>query len=243
MAIQFRCPSCRQPIEVDDEFRGQPAACPYCRRVVTVPAESELAPAGVVVARPANPEVSGGALSTPHAGGSSDAGSQSSQERSSPTPVPAWRNYGTTPPPLPPTYATFEPPPEARALEKAAQQRAATYGNYALVCGALTMMMYILLLGTVWSVFGSRYMALATQPTRQAISPEQLEADLRAAPGAMGRLLAFQIGAFFFGVFAAGFSIASLRSRNNWRGWTGIAMCAPMFVCTCAGVVLQVLSG
>lgn len=54
MAIQFACPSCTQPIEVDDTYAGRNAICPYCRREVVVPASSTYAAAGVV-ARPAQP--------------------------------------------------------------------------------------------------------------------------------------------------------------------------------------------
>jgi hypothetical protein len=42
MAIQFHCPSCRQPIEVDGEYALKEVACPYCRKVVTAPAASTL---------------------------------------------------------------------------------------------------------------------------------------------------------------------------------------------------------
>jgi DNA-directed RNA polymerase subunit RPC12/RpoP len=42
MAIRFHCSGCGQPIEVDDEHAEQAAECPYCQRVVTVPAKSTL---------------------------------------------------------------------------------------------------------------------------------------------------------------------------------------------------------
>ena len=42
MAIQFACPACQQPIEVDDEWASQTVSCPYCRRIVRAPAESTL---------------------------------------------------------------------------------------------------------------------------------------------------------------------------------------------------------
>ena len=42
MAIQFNCPGCRQPVEVDDEWAGEHVSCPFCKRVVTVPAESTI---------------------------------------------------------------------------------------------------------------------------------------------------------------------------------------------------------
>ncbi|MCH8968207.1 MAG: hypothetical protein IIA66_03700 [Planctomycetes bacterium] len=42
MAIQFNCPGCRQPVEVDDEWAGEHVTCPFCQRVVTAPAESTI---------------------------------------------------------------------------------------------------------------------------------------------------------------------------------------------------------
>ncbi len=42
MAIQFNCPGCRQPVEVDDEWAGEHVACPFCQRVVTAPTESTI---------------------------------------------------------------------------------------------------------------------------------------------------------------------------------------------------------
>lgn len=41
MAIQFPCPSCRQPIEVDDEWASSHVGCPYCHKTVLAPAVSE----------------------------------------------------------------------------------------------------------------------------------------------------------------------------------------------------------
>lgn len=42
MVIQFQCIACGQPIEVDDEWVLKRVACPYCRKTITAPAESEL---------------------------------------------------------------------------------------------------------------------------------------------------------------------------------------------------------
>ncbi|MHC4066193.1 MAG: hypothetical protein ACYSUI_17085 [Planctomycetota bacterium] len=53
MAIQFQCPACSQPLEVDDEWASKPVACPYCRKTVTAPeASSFVPPAGPVLATP-----------------------------------------------------------------------------------------------------------------------------------------------------------------------------------------------
>lgn len=42
MSIQFRCTSCQQAIETDDEMAGQNATCPYCRQITPVPLQSNL---------------------------------------------------------------------------------------------------------------------------------------------------------------------------------------------------------
>ncbi|NLE58955.1 MAG: hypothetical protein GX616_11375 [Planctomycetes bacterium] len=52
MAIRFACPSCRQPIEIDDEWAGQSVGCPYCRKVITAPAVSSWPSEQVPVATP-----------------------------------------------------------------------------------------------------------------------------------------------------------------------------------------------
>ena len=44
MVLQFLCPSCGHPIEIDDEWSSQSVACPYCRNTVTAPAESNFVP-------------------------------------------------------------------------------------------------------------------------------------------------------------------------------------------------------
>jgi hypothetical protein len=41
MAIQFSCPACGQPIEVDDEYGEHRVSCPYCRNIVNAPSESD----------------------------------------------------------------------------------------------------------------------------------------------------------------------------------------------------------
>jgi hypothetical protein len=41
MAIQFKCPSCAQPIEVDDPWAGRSVACPFCEHTVTAPLASD----------------------------------------------------------------------------------------------------------------------------------------------------------------------------------------------------------
>lgn len=42
MTIQFLCPSCKQPIEIDSAWASKTVACPYCRGTVTAPNSSTL---------------------------------------------------------------------------------------------------------------------------------------------------------------------------------------------------------
>jgi len=42
MPIQFKCPSCSQPIEVDDDHAQTQVICYYCSNVITVPDASTL---------------------------------------------------------------------------------------------------------------------------------------------------------------------------------------------------------
>ncbi len=55
MAIRFACPSCQQPIEVDDPLGGQSVACPYCRNVVTAPPTSVWSQGEIPLASPVSP--------------------------------------------------------------------------------------------------------------------------------------------------------------------------------------------
>lgn len=66
MAVQFLCPSCHHPIEIDDEWARQTVACPFCRNTVTAPANSTYSPVETVpAARGIEPARSG---ELPHAG-------------------------------------------------------------------------------------------------------------------------------------------------------------------------------
>ena len=59
MAIRFKCPSCHQPIEVDDVDAGSDVLCYYCRSAVKVPSQSQSAvdTGGMKVATPAGAEL------------------------------------------------------------------------------------------------------------------------------------------------------------------------------------------
>ncbi len=56
MPIQFYCPACHRPIEVDDEAANQIVLCPYCNATHRAPASSNLDPrsATAVASAPAS---------------------------------------------------------------------------------------------------------------------------------------------------------------------------------------------
>ena len=114
MAIQFRCAKCAQPIEVDDVYAGQTAACPYCRHVINVPAESTLDRAPIT-AKPADGET------RPDAVESGDAF----------TPTPDI--------PTPYSGAALHVGPDPSRKERTAR----TYGNYALICTILVSLLFV----------------------------------------------------------------------------------------------------
>lgn len=48
MTIQFVCPSCGNPIEIDSVWGGKPVACPYCHNTVSAPTQSTYEPSNEV---------------------------------------------------------------------------------------------------------------------------------------------------------------------------------------------------
>lgn len=141
MAIRFNCPNCRQPIEVDDEIGGRSAACPYCRRVVNVPAESSYTEEAVDAA-PAAP--------LDDAAGDSGV---SSAER-----------LATRSQPPPPIDLHVGPPPDAK------RRAAATYGIYALISTGIAVVLMIIFVSTLLPILMPLMEGNPTsQPTQQQI--------------------------------------------------------------------------
>ena len=114
MPIQFRCQGCAQPIEVDDVHAGQTAACPYCRRVVTVPTESAL-DEPPIAARPAEEDEDG--------------------QAAPPSESAAPRAGGTMPIPPPPLVGDLHVGPSLTHSDRLAR----TYGNYGLICTGIAL--------------------------------------------------------------------------------------------------------
>ena len=94
MPIQFNCPQCNSPIEVDDEFAEQMATCPYCQAIVHAPPQTTLArPAAAAdMDDPQAAASSGGAVHLPSLPGS-PAGAARVQHPDQVRRARSWGNY------------------------------------------------------------------------------------------------------------------------------------------------------
>jgi hypothetical protein len=202
MAIQFRCPGCSQPIEVDDIHALGNATCPYCRRVVAVPAASDLGAPGLAAARPA--------ADLP---GNGDAPAAVSR-------------------PLPPP-PPFSPAPEQLHVGPSMTYRdqlARTYGNYALICTALFIVIFVATTIYSFSAFMQTYGSNpASQPMVNAAESAKFASD---HPG----IIAGSLGSLFFGIVGLALGIVSVKqtTRENWRGILSVVLCGLFVLFFCA---------
>jgi hypothetical protein len=216
MAIQFPCPSCDQPIEVDDEYGGQAAACPYCRRVVNVPTESSRDIRPAAIARPTMQ-------------------SAEAEPTAQPSEAPARQEFRPEPPP--PGGLHVGPLPRDR------DRVASTYGTYALICTILVVLLVgtIMAYGVVLIMA-----ELGTNPTSQPTPEETVRAQAAAmekmfqSPWVAG----LSLGAEFFAVVGLVLGIVSLRagSRPNWKAVVSLVICGLLALCTC-GTLVSSLTG
>lgn len=239
MSIQFSCSSCGQPIEVDVEFAGKQAGCPYCGNVVNVPTETTYQPGPVSAARPPGP----------------DAGEGESTEaaRSSPATEPA-------PPPPPGSLHVGE---WLTPRERAAR----SFGNCALICTALALLLFGAVMVQVFVVgFDKLEDAGATRPaadtqgvadeqdtaTSQPLTPERLtQRQTEAVEQAMQELqskpvfMVISCGAELFAVIGLALAITSLvqSRRRNWRGVVGVVICGLFVLCICGGTAFRLALG
>jgi hypothetical protein len=219
MAVQFPCPSCSQPIEVDDEYAGGSAACPYCRRVVNVPREStaDLRPA--TMARP-----------TPTTGVAEPAAGASDAEQ--PREI-----RPAVPPPPPPGSLHIGPLPAKR------DRTASTYGTYALICTLLVILLFGSTLVYAVGVFMNELGTSATsRPTPEEMGRAQAAATEKIYQSSW--VAGVSMGALFFAVVGLALGIASLRagSRPNWKAVVSLTVCGMLAICNC-GNLLSSLGG
>jgi hypothetical protein len=169
MAIQFHCPGCSQPIEVDDIHAGQTAACPYCRQVVNVPTESSLGQAPPVSARPAAEVDSAGSSEAPD----------------------GREAFG------PRTFPQQQPPGELHIGPTMThrEQAARTYANYALICTAIAVVLMIATMIYGAALMADRLnTAGSSQPSLDKISQELALEHRSLAVGPLGAMFFAVVG-------------------------------------------------
>ncbi len=167
MAIQFHCPGCSQPIEVDDIHAGQAAACPYCRRVVNVPTESSLGETPPVAARAA-----------------------AEADDAPAPPVPEQGETLASPPPQP-TPGELHIGPTMEYRDRVAR----TYGNYALICtGIAVALMVVTMIYGAALMAGKLDQYVDSQPSLEEISQELALQHPGLAVGPLGAMFFAVVG-------------------------------------------------
>lgn len=209
MAIRFNCPNCRQPIEVDDEIGGRSAACPYCRRVVSVPAESNYTEEAVDAAPAA-----------PLREATADSGVSSVEG-------PAARSQ----PPPPPIDLHVGPPPDAR------RRTAATYGNYALISTSIAVVLMIIYMATVMPIIMPLVSGDTTsQPTAQQLQEAVLQSGkIGIIFGTRVGAAFFSLFGLVFGIA----SLRNSRGFTNWRAVLALVVSGLFLACACFDVVVS----
>jgi DNA-directed RNA polymerase subunit RPC12/RpoP len=216
MAIQFRCPGCSQPIEVDDPFAGKAAQCPYCRRVITVPEQTSFDAGGPIEARPA-------------------------ADATLPPPPPlttvGGTSYGTYSPAdpygRPPAYATR---PAASVHDRGRSGVARVTGNLALI---LTFAAFGLFIGYMFMLVPA-LPQMARMGTSQP-NAQQAEEMLRNAGVNINALALVVCGMMFCVVAGLVLGIASWwqQPAGNWRAWCSVGINAVFLMCMCFGAVMM----
>ena len=210
MAIQFRCPGCTRPIEVDDIHADRSATCPYCRRVIAVPAESDLG----------MPEITPARLG------------EDAPERDTAT-----EGFSrVSPPPIPPAPQGLHIGPSWTYRDQVAR----TYGNYALIC---TVLAIVIMIGTTIYSFSIVQKLMneqsISQPSADPAAMQKISEQLRTDHP---ELSAGPLGAFFFGAVGLILGIISLSHsrRENWRGILAVVLCG-LFVLGFCGILIMTM--
>ncbi|MBU0639090.1 MAG: hypothetical protein KKB50_09520 [Planctomycetes bacterium] len=216
MPIQFPCPGCAQPIEVDDDIAGLNATCPYCRRVISVPTETTLGAEGIPVAHPVPPAPE-------------------------PAEQPAASGYERPPATSLPPGDGLHVGPAAMSRRQIA---ARTYGNYALVCTALVALLFGTMMIMLLSLMVTKLAEGSTsQPTPEQLA--RIQTELLADLSGNSWYLAGSIGSAFFAVVGLVAAIVSLKqsTQNNWRGIVALILCGLYALCFCGSSILSLTGG
>jgi len=145
MAIQFACPACQQPIEVDDEWADQTVSCPYCRRVVRAPAQSTLQLSAIPPA---------------------------SQPASGPPDLPL-ADVGPVPPPPPRGYGHFDPRDTVPPPPMRPRPGPNPIATWSVVTGILAWVSIVLGIGALMPILADVMQPIASTLPSHKLSPQQ----------------------------------------------------------------------
>lgn len=208
MPIQFNCPACSQPIEVDDLVAGKSARCPYCSKVVQAPGQSTLNQAAA--ARPVAP------------------------------PRPAY-----PPPPVPGSSAeglhVGAPPPMLLLSQRWARPAIFCTLLVVVLMGVVGVQLVMASTRVIEKEYAGRDLpttltAEEKERMRQALGDELEGMPWVALVGFLAELLAI-VG------LACGARSLSYWRPGNWRGYTSVAVCGLLLLCTGASLIFGLLGG
>lgn len=225
MPIQFRCDSCRKWLEVDDEYAGGQAVCPFCQAVNRVPGQTMARPApgeepkspytGVPTepTRPGEPEVP---VSKPPEPG----------ERPTEPPKPFEYDQGR----FDARRAGLPTPPWGR--------RANRLGLAGLI---LTLVAWGLLIAVniVTAVYASPEFLKEMQTGKPAEQILQQHPWLLAMAGAV--FLAILLDIIGFGLCLA--VVVNRQAIGRGPALAGVVTGGLLLLCTCAGMIVQLAAG
>lgn len=234
MAIQFKCSSCGRAIEVDDEFAGREAQCPYCDAVISVPQRSALDEP----ATPPPPPVQ------PIAG---DEASFTAAPDEPPPPPSDW-DAPVAPPGVPAPLRGMRPDEDAGPaslhvgpIEDQRTRSARRLGIASFILGLFALLTFLTVLCVV--------VALLLQMTREnpemvSLGPEQAQEFQRRVeqmPGAVWITIGGLLGSLA-AVIGLPMGIVSLVrcQRRNALAWTGVVLTGCCVLCVCTNVLLSI---
>jgi drug/metabolite transporter (DMT)-like permease len=216
MPIQFNCPACGQPIEVDDVIAGRSASCPYCSKVVQAPSESTLTPPAS--ARPIGSPPEGAARG------------------------PAY----PPPPPRPTESGLHvgAPPPNLVAARLWGWRALLCSVGVLLLLGAVFFQVAIAMTDVVQQEYGGSPPTTITAEDSARIrrlAQEEMERRFNERPW-MGFAYGLAVALAIAGL-ACGVRSLSHWRPGNWRGYGSVVVCGLLLTCTCGGLVFSLLQG
>lgn len=145
---------------------------------------------------------------------------------------------GAPAPGEPASHPAWEAPSVTETTAR--RQAAITYGNYALICGIIVIIVFGVAVVYV-AMIGAKY---GTEHPDEDLSLDRMAEVWAESPGAMW-VSGAQCGAMVFALVGLALAIVSLTRdrRDNWRGWVALVLCCLPLLCSCFGFVQALIAG